>query len=316
MKKIWTMGELLVEVMRPEPDMPLGKPGQFLGPYPSGAPAIFIDTVARLGHGGGIVGGVGRDEFGACIVGRLKEHGVDCTHVTEFDQGTTAVAFVNYFRDGSRKFIYHFDNTPAVWARFPSNLLQAEQLPGVFHIMGCSLMANQDFRKRIIQAASALVSKGVKLSFDPNVRPELMEKTLMRDILDEVIAMTTVLLPGEQELGLLSSEASTGGRVRDLFSRNQGLELIVVKRGKAGCTVYTRSGETAVPAYPVKEVDPTGAGDCFDAGFLCGVQENRPPEECARIAAVAGALNAAAFGPMEGRISRSDVLERIQSFSS
>jgi sugar/nucleoside kinase (ribokinase family) len=50
-------------------------------------------------------------------------------------------------------------------------------------------------------------------------------------------------------------------------------------------------------------VDPTGAGDCFDAGFLCGLLEGKPARECAEIASAAGALNAAAFGPMEGDIS-------------
>jgi sugar/nucleoside kinase (ribokinase family) len=58
-----------------------------------------------------------------------------------------------------------------------------------------------------------------------------------------------------------------------------------------------------VPAFRVREVDPTGAGDCFDAGFLCGLLEGRDLHQSARIAAAAGALNARAFGPMEGRIS-------------
>jgi sugar/nucleoside kinase (ribokinase family) len=81
------------------------------------------------------------------------------------------------------------------------------------------------------------------------------------------------------------------------------METIVVKRGSRGCTVYSRAGKIDVPPYRVQEVDPTGAGDCFDAGFICGLLEARPLEDCARMAAAAGALNAAAFGPMEGDIS-------------
>ena len=61
---IWTMGELIVEIMRDKEDSPLDKAGVFLGPFPSGAPGIFIDTVARLGHKAGIISGVGRDDFG------------------------------------------------------------------------------------------------------------------------------------------------------------------------------------------------------------------------------------------------------------
>ena len=56
MAEIWTMGEMIVEIMREKENEPLDKAGVFRGPYPSGAPAIFIDTVARLGHKGGIIG--------------------------------------------------------------------------------------------------------------------------------------------------------------------------------------------------------------------------------------------------------------------
>jgi len=73
-----------------------------LGPFPSGAPAIFIDTVARLGHKGGIIGAVGNDDFGSCILKRLAEDGVDCRYINKLP-GTTATAFVTYFKNGSRK---------------------------------------------------------------------------------------------------------------------------------------------------------------------------------------------------------------------
>ena len=72
MAAIWTMGELLVEIMRPRADMSMFEAGEFLGPYPSGAPAIFIDTAARLGHQAGIIGGVGSDDFGKCLLDRLE----------------------------------------------------------------------------------------------------------------------------------------------------------------------------------------------------------------------------------------------------
>jgi sugar/nucleoside kinase (ribokinase family) len=102
--------------------------------------------------------------------------------------------------------------------------------------------------------------------------------------------------------------------VAALFSSTP-IEIIVVKRGKQGATVYSRAdlagevigGGVDVPAYVVDEVDPTGAGDCFDAGFLCGLLEGLSLKGCAEVASAAGALNAGAFGPMEGKISRANV---------
>jgi sugar/nucleoside kinase (ribokinase family) len=88
MTAIWTMGEVVVEIMRPKAGMELYEAGEFLGPFPSGAPAIFIDTVARLGHPSGIIGGVGDDDFGRNVVERLKADGVNCEYVQSFSNGT------------------------------------------------------------------------------------------------------------------------------------------------------------------------------------------------------------------------------------
>lgn len=46
---ICTIGELLVEFLAKEESQGFSRPGEFWGPYPSGAPAIFADQVAKLG---------------------------------------------------------------------------------------------------------------------------------------------------------------------------------------------------------------------------------------------------------------------------
>ena len=71
MKSIWTMGEMIVEIMRAKSEVPHSTPGEYLGPYASGAPAIMISAAARMGVPAGIIGGVGRDAFGDVIVNRL-----------------------------------------------------------------------------------------------------------------------------------------------------------------------------------------------------------------------------------------------------
>jgi sugar/nucleoside kinase (ribokinase family) len=317
MPGIWTMGELLVEIMRPQVGLGLYTPGPFLGPYPSGAPAIFIDTVARLGHGAGIIGGVGNDDFGRCLLDRLQADGVDCGHVEVFDGRATAVAFVSYFAGGAREFIYHIDGTPAVLAGGHG----AERIatPAFFHVMGCSLMANDLFRSRIFGVLAVLHKKGAKVSFDPNIRPELLGRRNLEDVVGPVLQHCHVLLPGVGELALLGGHATVAENVAALFDRTP-LEIIVVKRGAAGATVYARSAAATGPthgidvgAYPVDEIDPTGAGDCFDAGFLCGLLEGLSLKGCAEVAAAAGALNAGAFGPMAGRITRAAVAEVMRT---
>lgn len=308
MSEIWTMGEILVEIMRPKPDMQLYEAGEFFGPYPSGAPAIFIDTVSRLGHSAGIIGGVGADDFGRCLIERLERDGVNCSNILIVDGMSTAVAFVTYFKDGSRKFIYHIGNTPAAMAKSPD--LTEIHNPKYFHVMGCSLMVNEDFYREIIITMERFVAKGARVSFDPNIREELLGRRDVNSIIGPVMKNCAVLLPGIDELLLISGEKTVEVAVDKVLS-NGVTEVIALKRGKKGCTIYTKEERFNLNVYNVTPVDPTGAGDSFDAAFLCGLLENKSLKECAKMATAAASLNTASFGPMEGDISTGNLYKMI-----
>jgi len=305
------MGELLCEVMRDKTDEPLDKPGIFQGPFPSGAPAIFIDTVAKLGHSCGIIGGVGRDDFGKCIIDRLKKDGVDISQIIEYDDGTTGVAFVTYFTDGSRKFLYHFPDTPATRPIAPETDKLGDDV-NYFHIMGCSLMAKKEFGLEIVKLMKALSANGAKITFDPNIRPELMEDGSFKSMINDVMDHCSIFLPGVAELKIISGEASIEKAISKCF-QNKKLEIIVLKKGAEGCTVYTRDDHFNMGVYNVKVVDPTGAGDCFDGAFLCGLLEGKSIREAADIASAAAAINTTVLGPMEGDISKETIEKLISS---
>jgi sugar/nucleoside kinase (ribokinase family) len=310
MAEVWTMGELLCEVMRPEKDMPLDRAGVFHGPFPSGAPAIFIDTVARLGHTAGIIGGVGKDDFGKCLLDRLEQDGVDCSQIKQYDDGTTGVAFVTYFNDGSRRFLYHFPDTPATRPTAP-DVNQLGNDVRYFHIMGCSLMAKKEFGQEIIKLMRNLASNGVtKISFDPNVRPELMKDEYVHQMVHEVMRHCSVFLPGVSELLMISGKETVEDAVKFCF-KNPVLEVVALKNGSKGCIVYTRDDSVSLGVYPVVVKDPTGAGDSFDGAFLCGLLEKKSIREAAEMATAAASLNTAAFGPMEGDISKASITKMI-----
>jgi len=311
MSEVWTMGELLVEIMRPHAGMTLHEIGEFRGPFPSGATGIFIDTVARLGHSAAVISGVGEDDFGRCVLDRFRTDGVCTDFVEVIANKSTGVAFVTYFEDGSRRFIYHWDGTPAVMAQTPA----VEKIRGTgcrfFHVMGCSLMANEEFRHRVFQTVELFASEGARITFDPNIRVELLAGRTFAAIAGPILRHCSILFPGENELRLLSGCTDERSAVRTLFDRYP-LEMIVLKRGSRGCSVYTPEQEVAIPAFTIREVDPTGAGDCFDAGFICGQLEGRSSFESARLAAAAGALNAMAFGPMEGEITKGSIAAMLK----
>lgn len=304
MCEIWTMGEMLVEIMRPRAEMPLFKPDVFVGPFPSGAPAIFIDTAARLGHTAGIMGGVGKDDFGKNILDRLKKDGVNTDYVFEDENASTAVAFVTYFDDGSRKFIYHIGNTPAVHPKpFDMKDIRGAKF---FNVMGCSLMASDSFRDKILDAAMRFKKTGAKLSFDPNIRPELLGGRTVKEVLGALLENCSVLMPGVEELRLLTGKDSVDDGVKALFEYS-AMEVVALKKGSKGSTLYARGGERAeCPIYDVARVDPTGAGDCYDAALLCGLLEGMPLSEAGKLATAVSSLNVMKLGPMEGEISRAN----------
>lgn len=309
MAEVWIMGEMLVEIMRPEPGTDMDVEGLFRGPFPSGAPAICIDTVARLGHSAGMIGGVGKDGFGKCLLSRLQKDGVDVRFVHESETTSTGVAFVTYFEDGSRKYIFHMGNSAAVECSAPD----ADALGDVrfLHIMGCSLMASPSFAREITGLMEGVIRRGGKISFDPNIRTELFRDSSVFDIVRGVAQKASIFLPGEEELLLISGEKTIENAVKKCFE-SPNLEILALKQGSRGCTVYTKEGQISMGVYSITPLDATGAGDSYDGAFLCGILEGKSIKETMQMAAAAGALNTAAFGPMEGDISRESLQRMIE----
>jgi sugar/nucleoside kinase (ribokinase family) len=74
----------------------------------------------------------------------------------------------------------------------------------------------------------------------------------------------------------------------------------VLKGGPEGCSIFQHGKQYDVPGFPVTEIDPTGAGDCFSAAFIVGLEAGWPLEKIGCFANAAGALAVTKFGPMEG----------------
>ena len=314
MKSIWTMGEMIVEIMRAKSEVPHSTPGEYLGPYASGAPAIMISAAARMGVPAGIIGGVGRDAFGDVIVDRLTGCGVDCSHVNRSANAATGSAFVMYHDDGSREFIFHINGTAAVDVPVPA--LDRVAAPGYFHVMGCSLTVTPEFCQKIVDTALQFAAHGAEISFDPNIRPELLRDDNFSVIVAPILSNCSVLMPGVSELLMLSKKPGVEEAVDYLFAQYPSLKLITLKNGSKGSTIYSRDGLVKAPTFKVEQLDATGAGDCFDGAFLASLLQGKNLYEAACNANAAGALNAAAFGPMEGRISPETVAALISGENS
>jgi sugar/nucleoside kinase (ribokinase family) len=309
--EIVTVGEVIVEFMREERDRPLDKAGTLAGPFPSGAPSNFIDSAARMGRSAGIIGAVGKDPFGDCVLGRLKRDGVDVSRVSVLPDWLTAIAFVTYFSDGSRQFVFHFSKSAA--AQVTPEMVDESYLAGTkfLHVTGSALSFSDGGRDACYKAVDLVKRAGGKVSFDPNLRPELMSLDRIREVCRPILNSTDLLLPSGEEVMMFASAGDPEEACRELVEG--GVEIVALKKGEAGSTVFTADGKLDVPSFPVTEIDPTGAGDAFGGAFVVGLLEGWDLPEIARFANAVGALATTKVGAMEGICSPEEVRAFMES---
>jgi tagatose kinase len=306
---IISMGNMLVEIMRRELDQPLNAPGTFAGPYPSGDTPIYIDTVARLGGSAGFIGAVGQDDFGHCLLDRFARDGVDFSCGRVLTDYTTGAAFVAYFHDGSRKFIFHSRHAAA-------GQLAPEQVEPAYmraaqwlHLTGCNLALSPSAQAACYRALELLPPQA-RLSFDPNIRPELLSADAIRALCGPVLERADLILPSLSEAAMLTGAADDEAGCRQWAAAGK---LVVLKLGPGGCRIYQQGNAWDIPGFRVDEVDPTGAGDSFCAGLTMALLEGQSLLDAGRFANAAGALAVTQKGPMEGAPTRAQVLKLIES---
>ncbi len=304
MKKLVSTGEILVEIMAERIGQSFLEPGPLVGPFPSGVPAIFIGQAAALGQPAGLIGAVGNDDFGQLNIDRLRQLGADVSAIAVHEGHATGTAFVTYRADASRHFVFNIRNSAAGLLDIDDAARRLLADADHVHVMGSSLFSDKA-TDVALAAIAAVKAKGGTVSFDPNIRREIMQASGMREALDRVLAQTDVFLPSGNELFLFSSASEEKGAVDDVLGR--GTSCIVLKKGKGGAAYHDRHGAVSMPGFTVEEVDPTGAGDCFGAAFvsfwLCGAA----PADALRIANACGALTVTRKGPMEGIHRLADV---------
>ncbi|MFF5212739.1 carbohydrate kinase family protein [Streptosporangium sp. NPDC000396] len=244
-----------------------------------GSGAITACGAARLGLRTAFAGLVGDDAAGRFVLRALSERGVDVS-LCEIGERPTALTVV--LADGADRAILTapgclpyrtVGGLPADVARHvhvSSYFLQpalAEGLPGFF--------------ERVRRAGAAT-------SLDTNDDPA---GTWLG--LDEVLAVTDVLLPNAAEALAISGAGDLVKAVESLAARGP---LPVVKNGAEGALSWSDGRVVRAGAPPAEPADTVGAGDSFNAGFLAARLRGLPLHESMRVAAACGSLSTRAAG--------------------
>ena len=310
-KTIATVGEMLVEFVSHDRNCALEKISDYSGPYPSGAPAIFLDQVARMGAPTEMIGGVGDDGFGLSVLNRLKEDGVGTDGVTVSPNLSTGVAFVSYYDSGDRDFIFHLAGTAADAFDVPLSLLDPKNT--FLHVSASSLGA-ASMRDKIMEVVRSVSDGGGLISCDPNARTELMIDPATRKAMHDVMERSYCLLPSTSDLEFLYPDLSEDAAIDKLL--NAKAEIVTIKRGAAGATVVGYGERHDFPGHTVEEIDPTGAGDCFCGTFVSLLAQGASLFEAGQHANVAGAIAVTRRGPMEGNSTLSEITTFLSNMTS
>jgi sugar/nucleoside kinase (ribokinase family) len=165
-------------------------------------------------------------------------------------------------------------------------------------------MISASMAETILFAVERVKARGGTVSFDPNVRREIVGDSVPPDLL-AVLAQTDLFLPSGDELMLFSTAVSADAAIAEMLDR--GVSAIVHKQGARGARYVDRGTDVFVPGIATTEIDPTGAGDIFGATFVVGWLSGLEPEPNLRRANAAGSLAVRRRGPMEGASSVKEI---------
>ncbi len=258
--------------------------------FPGGKGANQAVAVARLGHPVRMVGKLGSDLFSAQLMEALEAAGVN-TEAVGKTPGHSGVAFIVTVESGENSIIV----VPGA-----NSLLLSEDMEENRRVIGNAGMVLTQMETPLATAealAEIAFSSGVPLMLDPTPACYLPAELLRK------VAWIT---PNESEAQLLAGSTSSPTsepELRELAEYFLGLgpENVLLKLGERGAYVATGDGIRAlIPAYTVRAVDTTAAGDAFNGAFAVALVRGHSALEAAHFASAVAAISRDAAGCAAG----------------
>jgi len=271
--------------------------------HSGGAPANVAVGLARLGLSVAFVGVVGEDEFGHLLARKLREERID-VRLRHTRAALTGVWFVALDELGERSF---FAPTGADSA---DKLIANDDISRVpsarvfhcgtsAHVLGA---AGETLRKAVREARS----RGMILSFDPNVRAHLWKDLRdLRALCDDVLPFCDIVKLSEEELVPCLGVSDVSAALETLSSL--GVKLGCVTLGSRGAVARRGTEVAQVSAPRVDVVDTTSAGDGFVAGLLAANPLEGDLAAALRMACAVGSRVCTKLGAVAGLPRRKDL---------
>lgn len=252
-----------------------------------GAESNTCIGLVRLGVRAALVSRLGTDPAGDRVAADLRAAGVDLRWVRRDPDRPTGLML----RETSGAPSWYHRAGSAASALSPADLggVPAEEARAVL-VTGITAMLGEGPRSAAVMLLER--ARGLRV-VDPNLRPGLWGSDRAAELVAPLLKRADLILGGEAEL-----EHLLGGNGRDLAERCHalGAREVVLKRGPNGAAVSDGSDWIQHGPPPHDDVDPVGAGDAFNAGYLAARLAGRPPGEALERAARCGAAVATTVG--------------------
>lgn len=249
--------------------------------------AIVAHNLASLGSHVGFLSCIGNDQFGQMALERLSAAGVDVSKVVQISGSVKTGLTVLLQRNGWRNILTY----PGTIFDLKLEHLDFDYLTSSRHFHFSSFYLQRGLQAHVVELFKQLRSKGLTISLDCNDDPD--DKWMG---LEEVLPYVDVFLPNERELKRIAGTENVEAAIDRLAVI---VPLLVVKLGSEGAMAQTGKERVTSPAVKVDLVDPVGAGDSFDAGFLHEFLRGSDLTTCLRSGNLAGALSVTRPGGTE-----------------
>lgn len=310
---VLAIGDPLIALM---PNEPIGiDAADSLAIRVGGAEINTAIGVRRLGVAAGWLGRVGDDPFGRRVLATLEREGVERALAIVDPDAPTGLYVREWLADGRRRPYYY--RRGAAGARlaaddWPQPWPHGVPLPNVVHATGITLAISATSSAALHAILDRAVDAGATISIDPNYRPALWpDATRAREALAHLARRADLLLLSEDDARALFG--SDDPVVALAAAGELGASTVVFKRGARGAVVRHRGRDCEIAAAKVaREVDPVGAGDAFNAGFLAAIARGLDAELAARCGAWCGARAVECVGENDGYPTLADLPEDLR----
>ena len=274
--------------------------GEKLLKFPGGKGLNQAIAARRAGSDVLMVGSIGNDADGDYLFDILKSENIDPKFITKTSE-QTGIAVIEVSKSAENRIIIIAGANSKT--RFSNEVLTSS--PSVTVSLAQLETPIAEVAKFIHESKAA-----GKITILNPAPIQKLDQQLLQDT-DYLIANETEasFLIGSAVEHLSKDEAMTIARQL----QKNGSKKVIITLGEQGSVYLDQEKELFTPAYKVKAVDTTAAGDAFCGAFATAISENKPVEYAVKFASAAGGLAATKAGAVPSLPTQQEILSMFTS---